>query len=87
MYEWVAHMYQAPELAVDSRVRPTHYKPQVEREMEEIASVPAFKAQPVKCGPITLSLMPLMSYPSTTALQPPQREHRATGHLELVFLP
>lgn len=58
-------MYQAPELAVDSRVRPTHYKPQVERELDEIASVPAFKAQPVKCAPIALSLMPFNFFLST----------------------
>lgn len=61
-------MHQAPALAVDSRVRPTNYKPQIEREMEEIASVPAFKAQPVKCAYITLSLMAFMFYLSTAAL-------------------
>ncbi|EIE18680.1 hypothetical protein COCSUDRAFT_45164 [Coccomyxa subellipsoidea C-169] len=38
---------QAPELAVEARLRPSHYKPQEEREMDEIASLPPFKARPV----------------------------------------
>jgi hypothetical protein len=44
-------LQQAPEFAVDTRMRPSHYKPQEERELDQIASHPAFKARPVEYAP------------------------------------
>ncbi len=79
----VPNMHQAPELAVDSRVRPSHYKPHVEREMEEIASMPAFKAQPVKCGSITPLLRACFCLGSNFAIS----EHTlGNRHLQKVLL-
>ncbi|CAL8464329.1 g3864 [Coccomyxa elongata] len=78
-------MHQAPELAVDSRVRPTHYKPHVEREMEEIASMPAFKAQPVNPAVMNshgqLGVTHVPPKPTTTGHAPVlATEKRAAAH-------
>jgi targeting protein for Xklp2 len=78
---------QEPTLLTSVRARPTTLKPRDEREAEEVAAMPAFRASTIKCAPMLLQPSSLCTGcpPAWTHADRKQVPPRLSLHSPLIF--